>query len=188
MSAESTVPDPYELVLADLRAKKIQIEQAIATIEALRSGQPAPASPAPSENAPAQGSSTSVDGPGAFLGMSIVDAAKALLASKRKPMRNPDIAAAFKAGGLVLNSREPANTVGSVLTRRFSEVGDVVRVDRRERSIGVNRPEFQTGTLPFFLCDVFNNCRQFVQRTPAPLVSLALGGHDSPPHPVPFSR
>lgn len=130
MSAESTVPDPYELVLADLRAKKIQIEQAIATIEALRSGQPAPASPAPSENAPAQGSSTSVDGPGAFLGMSIVDAAKALLASKRKPMRNPDIAAAFKAGGLVLNSREPANTVGSVLTRRFSEVGDVVRVDR----------------------------------------------------------
>lgn len=34
MSAESTVPDPYELVLADLRAKKIQIEQAIATIEA----------------------------------------------------------------------------------------------------------------------------------------------------------
>lgn len=102
--------------------------------------------------------------------------------------KNPDIAAAFKAGGLVLNSREPANTVGSVLTRRFSEVGDVVRVDRRERSIGVNRPEFQTGTLPFFLCDVFNNCRQFVQRTPAPLVSLALGGHDSPPHPVPFSR
>jgi hypothetical protein len=62
--------------------------------------------------------------------MSIVDAAKKLLAAKRQPLRNPEIAALFKAGGLVLNSREPANTIGSVLTRRFSGAGDVVRVDR----------------------------------------------------------
>jgi hypothetical protein len=36
----------------------------------------------------------------------------------------------FKAGGLHMNSKEPANTIGSVLTRRMAEVGDVVRVGR----------------------------------------------------------
>jgi len=29
-----------------------------------------------------------------------------------------------------MNSKEPANTIGSVLTRRMNEVGDVVRVGR----------------------------------------------------------
>lgn len=62
--------------------------------------------------------------------MTIVDAAKKLLANRRQPLKNPDIAAAFKAGGLVLQSAEPANTIGSVLTRRFNEVGDIVRVGR----------------------------------------------------------
>ena len=71
-----------------------------------------------------------VDGPGAYLGMSIVDGAKKLLATKRQPLRNPDIAAAFKAGGLILQSKEPANTIGSVLTRRANDVGDIVRVGR----------------------------------------------------------
>ncbi|MGY3533146.1 MULTISPECIES: winged helix-turn-helix domain-containing protein [Bradyrhizobium] len=62
--------------------------------------------------------------------MSIVDAAKALLASKRTPLKNPELAAMFKAGGLHMNSKEPANTIGSVLTRRMADVGDVVRVGR----------------------------------------------------------
>ena len=53
------------------------------------------------------------------LGMSIMDAAKALL-----------VAALFKTGGLHMNSKEPANTIGSVLTRRMAEVSDVVRVGR----------------------------------------------------------
>jgi hypothetical protein len=29
-----------------------------------------------------------------------------------------------------MNSADPINTVGSVLTRRFKDVGDIVRVDR----------------------------------------------------------
>jgi hypothetical protein len=62
--------------------------------------------------------------------MSIADAAKKLLAAKRQPLRNPDIAAAFKRGGLVLNSKDPVNTIGSVLTRRCNEIGDIVKVDR----------------------------------------------------------
>jgi hypothetical protein len=62
--------------------------------------------------------------------MTIPDAARALLASRRRPLGNPEIVAAFKVGGLVMNSVDPLNTVGSVLTRRFNQVGDIVRVSR----------------------------------------------------------
>ncbi|AZO10030.1 MULTISPECIES: winged helix-turn-helix domain-containing protein [unclassified Mesorhizobium] len=129
MSVESMSTDPYDVVLNDLRAKKAQIEQAISAIEAIRGGMPAgPYSGAPSAAATAQNGD--IDSPGAFLGMSIVDAAKKLLAAKRQPLRNPDIAAAFKRGGLALNSKDAVNTIGSVLTRRSNEVGDLVKVDR----------------------------------------------------------
>jgi DNA-directed RNA polymerase delta subunit len=62
--------------------------------------------------------------------MTIPEAAKKLLTFKRQPLRNPDIAAAFKAGGLHMNSADPVNTIGSVLTRRANEVGDIVKVGR----------------------------------------------------------
>jgi hypothetical protein len=129
MSDESKGIDPYETVLADLYARRDQILQAIAAIEAIRGG----ASPSPGGNASnhtSRGNNGSLEHPGALLGMSIVDAAKALLASKRTPLKNPEFAALFKAGGLHLNSKEPANTIGSVLTRRMAEVGDVVRIGR----------------------------------------------------------
>ena len=45
-------------------------------------------------------------------------------------MPNNDIADAIQGGGLKLNAADPYNTVGSVLTRRFFEHGDVVRVGR----------------------------------------------------------
>lgn len=86
--------------------------------------------PAGSATAGDRPSNGSLDHPGALLGMSIVDAAKALLASKRTPLKNPDFAALFKAGGLHMNSKGPANTIGSVLSRRMLEVGDVVKVGR----------------------------------------------------------
>jgi len=129
MSAESTPSDPYEVVLLDLRAKKEQIEQAISAIEAIRGNGPSTSSGRSPSVSNSQ-ASASLDSPGAFLGMNIVDAAKKLLAAKREPLRNPDIATAFQRGGLVLNSKEPANTIGSVLSRRQAEVGDVVKVGR----------------------------------------------------------
>lgn len=129
MSDESKGIDPYEAVLTDLYMKRDQILQAIATIEAIRGGnvRPMGGSTSAASDKPANGS---LDHPGALLGMSIVDAAKALLASKRTPLKNPEFATMFKAGGLHMNSKEPANTIGSVLTRRMAEVGDVVRVGR----------------------------------------------------------
>ncbi|MER8435659.1 winged helix-turn-helix domain-containing protein [Mesorhizobium sp. M1312] len=129
MSVESMATDPYEVVLNDLRAKKAQIEQAISAIEAIRGGTPNGSYSTAAAAAPA-GQNSDIDSPGAFLGMSIVDAAKKLLAAKRQPLRNPDIAIAFKRGGLAMNSKDAVNTIGSVLTRRANDVGDLVKVDR----------------------------------------------------------
>lgn len=129
MSVESMATDPYEVVLNDLRAKKAQIEQAISAIEAIRGG-PSSGVPSMASTAKSASQNSDIDSPGAFLGMSIVDAAKKLLAAKRQPLRNPDIAAAFKRGGLAMNSKDAVNTIGSVLTRRANDVGDLVKVDR----------------------------------------------------------
>jgi hypothetical protein len=133
MPDESQKIDPYETVLADLYAKRDQIHQAIAAIESIRGGSTFMPPSGGLGGGNSNGGKTSngaMDGPGALLGMSIVDAAKALLTSKRTPLKNPEFAALFKAGGLHMNSKEPANTIGSVLTRRMAEVGDVVRVGR----------------------------------------------------------
>lgn len=133
-----TPGDAYELVLADLRAKRDQIDQAIALIQSLRHGGALIATGAMSVGASVPGGvspqieKSAVDalGPGAFLGMTIADAAKKLLAVERRTLTNAEIVGAFDKGGLVLNSTDKLNTVGSVLNRRFQQVGDVVRISR----------------------------------------------------------
>ena len=127
--------DPFAAALAELRARRDQIDQAIRTIEALgplamqpSRGAAVDAGPATTPTAPQN--ETPATRPGDFLGMSIADAAKKLLASQRRAMSNPEIANALIAGGLVMNSAEPANTVGSVVTRRFAQIGDIVKVGR----------------------------------------------------------
>lgn len=133
MSEETSGIDPYEAVLTDLRAKRDQIDQAIAAIQSLRSGAPIGGPRSMSHMAgdgdkPSFGNDT--NGPGALLGMSIADAAKKLLANKRTTLKNNDLATLFKAGGLHLNSKDWVNTIGAVLTRRANDVGDIVKVDR----------------------------------------------------------
>lgn len=125
--------DPYEAVLADLRAQRERISIAITTLEALRTGKPMPRTDIShigsgqtgqkSENRPEMG-------PGAFLGMTIPDATKKLLTTRRQQMRTADITAELEKGGLVLTSADKVNTVGSVLLRRFQQTGDIVRVAR----------------------------------------------------------
>ena len=129
MTEDSQPLDPYELVLADLRAQRSKIDIAIQAIENLRGISPpvGPVAP-PNQSAPA----SPEGGRGAFLGMTIVEAAKAILTARRHPVTNSEFAEAFKGGGLVLSSADPINTVGSVLTRRFHNVGDVVRIGRGE--------------------------------------------------------
>jgi hypothetical protein len=104
----------------------VTAKQAIQAIESVRgnagavrvNSQPSEATQAP-------------NGAGAFLGMSIADAAKKLLLVRKQAMGNADIAAALKQGGLVMSANtDPQNMVGSILTRRFEKVGDIVRVGR----------------------------------------------------------
>jgi hypothetical protein len=133
MSEETSGIDPYEAVLADLYTKRDQIDQAIAAIESLRSGTSPGmqrSKPAAESNGAKQPRGVDAGGPGALLGMSISDAAKKLLATKRTTLKNTEIAALFKAGGLMLNSKDWVNTIGAVLTRRANEVGDIVKVER----------------------------------------------------------
>lgn len=129
MSEEPGPSDLYAAVLADLRAKRDQIDQAIGLISSLMNV--ATLSPA-AVSSPAQSIDESKDGnpAGLFLGMSIVDAAKKLLGLRKRVMSNTEILAELQAGGLVLTGADPLNVVGSVLTRRFNNVGDVVRVSR----------------------------------------------------------
>jgi hypothetical protein len=128
MNSETPVPDPYETVLADLRAKREQIDQAIRAIELFR-GHGGRAEPAVEDHPPARAGDDVA--PGMFLGMSIADAAKKLLSIRKQAMSNADIASALRDGGLVMSAHtDHQNIVGSTLTRRFEKVGDVVRVGR----------------------------------------------------------
>lgn len=126
MSDENPAGDPYAIVIADLRAKRDELDRTIAMLEAMSGG----AVPHQAKRVDPMSKAEADSGPGAYLGMSIADAARKLLASRRQPMNNADIYAALTAGGLAMNSAEPLNTIGSVLTRRFHQVGDIVRVKR----------------------------------------------------------
>lgn len=125
MSTESKDFDHYAIVLADLKAKRAQIDQAISAIELIRGGAMSPAPSVPTSGGQ-EDTGDSVD----FLGMSIPEAAKKLLKSRRKQMTNSEILAALRDGGLVMTSADPLNTVGAVITRRSKEVGDIVKVGR----------------------------------------------------------
>ncbi len=133
MTTSHFLMDPYEAVIADLRKKRDEIDSAISLIETLRAhaGTSSVLSDAVkgAKATDEVGSSEALE-EGTFHGMSIVDATKMLLTMRKRKMGNPEIARELIAGGLVMNSAEPVNTVGSVLTRRFHQVGDVVRVAR----------------------------------------------------------
>jgi hypothetical protein len=118
--------DHYAAVLADLKAQRERIDQAISVLTALRGGAVVTSIMGDAPAAAVGIEETA----GMYLGMSIPDATKKLLASRKRTLSNAEIAAALKSGGLVMTSADPQNTVGSVLTRRFKDVGDVVRVGR----------------------------------------------------------
>ena len=121
----------YAVVIADLKRQRGEIDAMIAQLEAMADGSPAPpkaASAPKAQDAVGHHSQPRKENP--YLGMSIVDATKGLLASKRKTMNSADIVAELEAGGLVLTGAKKSNTVGSVLNRRQNKVGDVVSVTR----------------------------------------------------------
>ena len=127
MSDQNQQLDPYDAVLADLRAQREKIDQTIALISSLRGMSSGIAAlPLAADQRP----EAKEDVRSMFLGMSIVDAVLKLLALRKRKMTNNEILSELEAGGLEFSSQEPLNVIGSVLSRRFHAVGDIVRVDR----------------------------------------------------------
>ena len=112
----------YEAVLADLEARKAQLDSAIAAIRGIM-GQPIGSGP----GTPGGGSSYSGGAPAhdAFIGMSIPDAAKKHLANVRKKLSTQEIMAALESGGLPASKY---STVYAVLRRREGQVGDIINM------------------------------------------------------------
>ena len=118
----------YASVLADLKARRDRLDATIAGIEEVLGLQ---ATMSASANINASLSSGGDLGPGAFLGMSIVEATVKLLKARRQQHRTEEIVSALKQGGLAFKAdSNPANTVGSILNRDFTNGGELVRISR----------------------------------------------------------
>lgn len=127
MAEDTGLPDPYDVVLADLKAKRDQIDQAIAALMALK-GQSVQSIQQVSQKV--ESAEITAVQPGVFLGLTIADAVKRLLTMRKTPLGTQEITEALIAGGVVFTSETPANTVGSVLHRQIKIGTDVVSVGR----------------------------------------------------------
>ena len=110
-------PINYEAVLADLEARKAQLESAIAAIKMIGSqgGLPGPNG---------GGGSTTV-GPSDYLAMSIPEATKKYLTTTRQKRSTQDVMKALESGGL---PKSKYTTVYSILRRREQQVGDIINM------------------------------------------------------------
>ena len=111
-------PINYEAVLADLEARKAQLESAIAAIKMIgaQGGTLGP-------NGGGGGSTTI--GPSDYLAMSIPEATKKHLTTTRQKRSTQDIMKALEAGGLPASKY---TTVYSILRRRENQVGDIINM------------------------------------------------------------
>ena len=118
----SDQPINYEVVLADLEAKKAQLEAAIAGIKGML-GQAGTTPP----SGPGGGFGYVAGTPAhdAFIGMSIPEAAKKHLAAVRKKLSTQDLMTAMEAGGLPPSKY---STVYAILRRREKQVGDIINM------------------------------------------------------------
>lgn len=119
----------YSAVIADLKKRRDELDAMITKLEALASGGAVNSGDTSYENKGDDNSQLS-RGDNPYLGMSIIDAAKDVLQSKRKMMSPAEITNEIQRGGLVLSGDNPGNTVASVLNRRQKKHGDVVSPKR----------------------------------------------------------
>lgn len=114
----------YDAVLADLKAKRDQIDAAIAALTALAG-----------VTSTTSGTNVSMPGkatirPDEFFGMTIVEASKKYLGMMTRPQSGQTITDSLKAGGYLFQSEAPVQTVNSILNRAYNEGGDIVRVGK----------------------------------------------------------
>lgn len=115
----SDQPINYEAVLADLKARRMQLDSAIAAIEGI-TGQTGT-----TPGGPGGGYVGGAPAHDAFIGLSIPDAAKKHLATTRKKQSTQELMAAMQAGGL---PESKYSTVYAILRRRENQVGDIINM------------------------------------------------------------
>jgi hypothetical protein len=118
----SDQPINYDAVLADLKARRSQLDSAIAAIEGI-TGQTGS-----NPSGPGGGGSylvATTPAHDAFIGMSIPEAAKKHLTAVRKKLSTQDLMIAMEKGGLPPSKY---NTVYAILSRRENKVGDIVNM------------------------------------------------------------
>lgn len=116
----------YDAVLADLTAKRDQLNVAIEAIRSLGAvGGLAGAANVTSSTTAAQ----KIE-PDAFFGLTVVEASRKYLAMMKRPQTTPTITEALQAGGYLFQSGNPSTTVASILNRSDSKSGEVVRVGK----------------------------------------------------------
>jgi hypothetical protein len=121
----STEPINYEAVIADLEAKKAQLEATITMLRAL-GGLGTIGAPAPTGGG-GGGSTGGHFAADAFMGKSIPEAAVTILqnTSPRRKMSTQSLMDTMEKGGLPSSKY---NTVYSILRRRESVVGDLINM------------------------------------------------------------
>lgn len=122
-------PIDYQVVLADLKARRDQLDHAIAVLEVLSAG--ALAAPAAS-GAPIKPSSsaapTSELPRDAFFGMTVLEAAKKYLSMTKRPQSAADITSALQRGGYLFTASKPNETVIALMNRNHAKGGEIARV------------------------------------------------------------
>ena len=122
----------YDLVIADLKRQRAEIDSMIAKLEAMAGSQPIPPADAPSASLP-EGDvppAPPQDENNPYLGMRVADATVALLRKTRRAMIPIEIVQHLEAGGLLLSGVNKPGTVTTILTRRKKKNGDLVRPKR----------------------------------------------------------
>jgi HB1/ASXL restriction endonuclease-like protein with HTH domain len=122
--------NPYDGMIAHLRAQRDQIDQAIIILESLRDGIAVSAVVGSANTIVTAHTREGEIAAGTFHGMSIEEATKKLLQSRKRALGVKEITSSLRAGGLHLQSETPENTVASVLGRAFNGGSDIVRVSR----------------------------------------------------------
>jgi hypothetical protein len=115
-----TDQNPYLAVLADLKAKRSELDTAIAAIERIMGV----SSSAEQINAPI-GSGVRE---GMFFGMSLTEAAKTYLSTVRKKQSAREIAEALERGGFHHTSKDFPNTVRAILARNAANEGEFLKL------------------------------------------------------------
>ena len=119
------VPINYAFVLADLEAKRLELDAAIAAIKVLikqTGSMAATAAPVP------RISSLSQIPPNAFVGLSISRSIRKLLEMMQRRLSVAEILRGLEAGGL---KRNKYRNVYAILRGREAYQADIIKVDRR---------------------------------------------------------